>query len=153
MIPLPRLALDTPLGRLSLLEEAGALAAIEWGDRSSAEAPTPLLIEAKRQLEAYFAGDLRRFDLPLRPEGTVFERRVWQAMSEIPYGETRRYGDLAASLGATPRAIGQACGRNPLPIIVPCHRVLAATGLGGYSGSGGAETKRLLLVLEGALLV
>ena len=153
MIALPRIALDTPLGRLSLVEEAGALAAIEWRGQDAPDAPTPLLLEAKRQLEAYFAGRLKSFDLPLRPEGSAFERRVWQAMSEIPYGETRRYGDLAAALGATPRAVGQACGRNPLPVIVPCHRVLAAAGLGGYSGSGGAETKRLLLVLEGALLV
>lgn len=153
ILAMPRLALDTPIGPLRLLEGAGALTAIEWSNKVLPDEPTPLLLEAKRQLDAYFAGALKTFDLPLRPPGSPFEQRVWQAMAEIPYGETRRYGDLAAALGAPARAIGQACGSNPLPIVVPCHRVLAATGLGGYSGSGGAETKRRLLVLEGVLLV
>jgi methylated-DNA-[protein]-cysteine S-methyltransferase len=148
------LSLASPVGRLTLIEEAGALVAIDWGGTDPAAAPTALLLEARRQLEAYFAGERRRFDLPLAPRGAPFERRVWQLMAEIPYGETRSYGDLAAALATPARAVGQACGSNPLPILIPCHRVLAAGGaLGGYSGRGGAETKRQLLVLEGALLV
>lgn len=151
---MPRLALDSPVGRLSLFEENGALAALDWGTKRASGEPTTLLLEAKRQLAAYFAGKLHDFDLPLAPAGSPFERRVWQLMSAIPYGETRSYGDLAADLGAMPRAVGQACGRNPLPILIPCHRVLAAGGaLGGYSGGRGVDTKRRLLILEGALLV
>ena len=104
----------------------------------------------QRQLDAYFAGHLTRFDLPLAPSGSPFEVGVWTAMAEIPYGETRVYGELAASVGSAPRAVGRACGRNPIPIVIPCHRVLAKAGLGGYSGSGGLATKRHLLALEGA---
>ena len=91
------------------------------------------------------------FDLPLAPAGTAFEGRVWAAMQAIPYGETRCYGDLAEATGSAPRAVGRACGKNPIPIVVPCHRVLAKTGLGGYSGDGGLVTKQRLLALEGAL--
>lgn len=151
---MPRLAVETPLGRLALVEEAGALVALDWRGEPEAEEATPLLLEARRQLRDYFAGLLTRFDLPLAPRGAEFERQVWRLMEAIPYGQTRSYGELAAALAAPARAVGQACGRNPLPIVIPCHRVLAAGGaLGGYSGSGGAETKRRLLVLERALLV
>jgi methylated-DNA-[protein]-cysteine S-methyltransferase len=151
---MPRLSLESPVGRLCLFEEAGTLTAIDWSGKRSAGEPTPLLLEAKRQLAAYFAGRLRQFDLPLAPQGSPFELRVWQLMSDIPFGETRSYGDLAQDLAAAPRAVGQACGRNPLPIVIPCHRVLAAGGgLGGYSGGRGVDTKRRLLILEGALLV
>jgi methylated-DNA-[protein]-cysteine S-methyltransferase len=110
----------------------------------------PLLGEAARQLDAYFAGRLTRFDLALAPTGSPFEQLVWTAMRAIPYGETRCYGELAAAVGSAPRAVGRACGRNPIPIVIPCHRVLARTGLGGYSGAGGLTTKRRLLMLEGA---
>ncbi|HXZ00567.1 MAG TPA: methylated-DNA--[protein]-cysteine S-methyltransferase [Stellaceae bacterium] len=151
---MPRLTLESPLGRLTLFEEDGALAALDWGGKRASGEPTPLLRRAKRQLDLYFAGKLTEFDLPLAPRGSAFERRVWRLMAEIPYGETRSYGDLAAALAAAPRAVGQACGRNPLPILIPCHRVLAAGGaLGGYSGGRGVDTKRRLLILEGALLV
>jgi methylated-DNA-[protein]-cysteine S-methyltransferase len=151
---MPRLAVDSPLGRLTFFEEDGRLTALDWYGKRSAGEPTPLLLEARRQLAAYFAGRRRDFDLPLAPAGSPFELRVWQLMSDIPYGETRTYGELARDLAAAPRAVGQACGRNPLPILIPCHRVLAADGrLGGYSGGQGAETKRRLLMLEGALLV
>jgi methylated-DNA-[protein]-cysteine S-methyltransferase len=102
-----------------------------------------------RQLDAYFAGKLRQFDLPMHPEGTDFRRRLWRAMTDIPYGETRTYGDLARVAGGSPRAVGGACGANPLPILIPCHRVLAAGGrFGGYSGAGGLATKRVLLDIE-----
>jgi methylated-DNA-[protein]-cysteine S-methyltransferase len=151
---MPRLSLQSPFGRLSLFEENGAIVALDWGGKRSTGAATPLLLQAKRQLDAYFAGKRHDFDLPLAPEGSTFERRVWRLMEAIPYGETRSYGELASALDAAPRAIGQACGRNPIPILIPCHRVLAADGaLGGYSGGKGVDTKRRLLVLEGALLV
>lgn len=148
-----RLALDSPLGRLTVFEQDGQLTAVVWGDKSSGPA-TPLLHEAKRQLQAYFEKRRRDFDLPLAPEGTEDERRVWAAMAAIPYGETRSYGDIAKLTDVNPRLVGQACGRNPLPILLPCHRVTGAEGeLVGYSGSGGIETKRKLLQLEGALLL
>ena len=112
-----------------------------------------MLKEAKRQLERYFAGKLRQFDLTLDGHGTEFQKRVWQMMSDIPYGETATYGGMAMALGSGPRAVGMACGRNPLPIIVPCHRVLASGGHeGGYSGGQGLPTKHKLLALEGVVL-
>ena len=150
---MPRLSLDSPVGRLTLFEQDGAITAIVWGDKSAGPV-TPLLEKAKRQLLAYFAGKLRDFDLPLAPEGTDDEKRVWAAMAAIPYGETRSYGEIGRDLQIEPRAVGHACGRNPLPIILPCHRVTGADGkLVGYSDSGGIETKRALLQLEGALLL
>jgi methylated-DNA-[protein]-cysteine S-methyltransferase len=150
---MPRLSLDSPVGRLSLFEESGSITVLDWGGKRWSGLPSDLLLEAKRQLAAYFAGRLKTFDLPVAPAGSAFEQRVWQLMAEIPFGETRTYGDLAHALAAMPRAIGQACGRNPIPIIIPCHRILAADGIGGYSGGKGVDTKRRLLALEGALLV
>jgi len=149
---MPRLSLESPLGPLTLVAENDALVAIEWRDRKAHD-ESALLHEAQRQLAEYFAGTRTRFDLPFAPMGAPFERRVWELMSAIPYGETRRYGELAQQLDAEAQAIGEACGRNPLPIFVPCHRVVAANGLGGYSGGKGIETKRRLLVHEGALLL
>lgn len=110
----------------------------------------PVLRETIRQLDAYFAGHLHRFDLPLEPTGTQFQRQVWAALQEIPYGETRSYGDLAREVGRAggARAVGQANRNNPIGVIVPCHRVVAADGsLGGYAG--GLDRKRRLLALEG----
>jgi methylated-DNA-[protein]-cysteine S-methyltransferase len=151
---MPNLSLDSPLGRLTLREKDGRLVAIDWRGKHAAADETALLLEAKRQLEAYFRGELRAFDLPLAPAGAAVEQQVWKLMSEIPYGETRSYGELARAAGVPAQDIGQACGRNPLPIVIPCHRVMAAEGrLGGYSGGKGAETKLRLLTLEGALLV
>jgi len=150
---MPRLMLPSPLGRLTLFETDGALTTLMWGGKPSGK-PSPVLIEARHQLDAYFAGKRRDFDLPLAPEGTETEQRIWALMAKIPYGETRSYGELGRDLDINPRAIGQACGRNPLPIFLPCHRVVAANGeLHGYSGAGGIETKRKLLQLEHALLI
>ena len=96
-------------------------------------------------------GSRRSFDLPVSSAGTVHDHAVWQALRDIPPGETRSYGDIARTVRSSPRAVGGACGRNPLPIIVPCHRIVAAGGaLGGYSGPGGLQTKQFLLKLEGA---
>jgi methylated-DNA-[protein]-cysteine S-methyltransferase len=144
-----RLVVESPFGPLTLSAEAGALTALSWGDHGSA-APGPELAEAAAQLEAYFAGRRTAFDLPLALRGSAMQQAVLRALQAIPYGETRRYGDLAADLGLPAQAVGQACGANPLPILIPCHRVLAANGLGGYSGAGGIETKVALLRREGA---
>jgi len=144
------LSITSPVGRLVLEEERDALVAIHWGGAPAGNGG-PLLAEAARQLDAYFAGKLTDFDLPLRPAGSEFERRVWAAMQDIPYGKTRCYGDLAAATGSAPRAVGRACGKNPIPIVIPCHRVLGKGWMGGYSGAGGLKTKGALLALEGAL--
>ena len=147
---LHQLSVRSPVGSLALTEEDGAIVSVAWSDGSGGNG-SPLLAEAARQLEAYFAGELTSFDLPLRPAGSTFEQRVWTAMRRIPYGSTQCYGELAAAIGSAARAVGGACGRNPIPIVIPCHRVLARTGLGGYSGRGGLATKQTLLSLEGAL--
>ena len=145
------LTCSSPLGHLTLFEDDGALVSFDWGAVEGGE-ETPLLKEAVRQLDAYFDGDLKNFDLPLRPEGTAFQKKLWKALEAIPYGETLTYGQLASRIDSGPRAIGGACGRNPIPVIIPCHRVLATGGkMGGYSGEGGLDTKNFLLRLEGAL--
>jgi len=150
---MPYLSVSGPLGPLTLFEEADALVALEFGRAPGGE-ETPLLATARGELEAFFDGALRRFSLPVNPKGTPFQRRAWAALRRIPYGETRTYGDIARELSSAPRAVGAACARNPLPIVIPCHRVLAADGrLGGYSGGEGLETKRALLRLEGASLL
>jgi methylated-DNA-[protein]-cysteine S-methyltransferase len=147
---MPSLSIPSPIGQLTIDEAGDRIVAIRWADAPAGNG-NPLLAEAARQLAAYFDGRLSRFDLPLAPAGSPFEARVWAAMQAIPYGETRCYGDLASAVGSAPRAVGRACGRNPIPIVIPCHRVLAKSGLGGYSGEGGIETKQTLLALEGAL--
>ena len=144
---MPQLSLHSPFGDLTVSEENGAIVAVDWGwGRDQTE--TPLLLRARAELFAYFDGARRDFDLPLAPAGSPFRTRVWAALRAIPYGETRTYGDLAAALGSAPRAIGQANGANPIPILIPCHRVVAGNGLGGYSGGDGPATKRALLALE-----
>jgi methylated-DNA-[protein]-cysteine S-methyltransferase len=147
---MPSLSIPSPVGHLTIDESDGAIVAIRWSQVPAGNG-SPLLAEAARQLGAYFDGGLHRFDLPLAPAGTSFETRVWLAMQTIPYGETRCYGDLAHATDSGPRAVGRACGRNPIPIVIPCHRVLARGGLGGYSGGAGLPTKQRLLALEGAL--
>lgn len=141
----------SPIGTLTIFEQDGALVALEWGRAVADESQAPpVLDEGKRQLDAYFNGTLKRFDLPLVPGGTEFQERVWRALTDIPYGETRSYGSVATSLGSAPRAVGGACARNPLPILIPCHRVTGSNGsLTGFSAADGIETKRRLLALEG----
>jgi len=143
----PQLSLHTPVGDISVSEEDGAIVAIDWG-WGSQQSRTSLLRRACQQLHAYFDGELSEFDLPLNPFGTPYQRRVWQALRAIPYGETRSYIDIARTAGGSARSVGQANGNNPIPIIIPCHRVLATTHLGGYSGGDGLATKRWLLALE-----
>ncbi len=140
---------DTSFGRLGLVEEDGAIVRLLW-DAQPAGEQTPLLSEGCRQLAAYFAGALTEFDLPMRIRGSGFQRDVCAAMSAIPFGETRTYGDIARKLGVPAQAVGGACGGNPIPVVVPCHRVLGANGLGGFSGPGGVGMKVALLRHEGA---
>ncbi len=140
---------DSPLGPLVLTEEGGAICALGWGTCETV-AESDVMKQAAGELAAYFDGRLTAFSVPLAPRGSDFQQAFYRALCAIPFGETRSYGDLAKDLGVSAQAIGQACGANPIPILIPCHRVLGATGLGGYSGAGGVETKVALLRLEGA---
>lgn len=148
----------SPVGRLALEADGEALTGVRWAgaaervrDNSNL---SPVLKEARVQLERYFARKLKAFDLPLAARGTDFQKSVWKMMCEIPYGGTATYGGMAMALGSGPRAVGMACGRNPIPIIVPCHRVLGSGGReGGFSGGQGLPTKRKLLALEGVVLL
>ena len=139
----------SPFGPLTIWQEGHAVTKLDWTDAGDAP-ETTLLKRAISQLEAYFAGELEQFDLPLHVDGTQFQKDVCAAMSAIPFGFTRTYGEIAKDLGAMPQAVGQACGANPIPIIIPCHRVMGAKGLTGFSGKGGVETKVALLRHEGA---
>jgi methylated-DNA-[protein]-cysteine S-methyltransferase len=143
----PQLSLHTPIGDVTFAEEDGAIVSVDWGwVRDQSE--TGLLLRARAQLEAYFDGDLETFDLPLAPAGTAYRQAVWRALCEIPYGTVSSYRDIAARAGGSARSVGQANSRNPIPLIIPCHRVVATTHLGGYSGGDGLPTKRWLLHLE-----
>lgn len=146
-----RMMINSPLGSLIVSEKDGAIVGLDWrAERPTA--PTPLLRRAASQLAEYFAGQRRIFDLPLAPQGSPFQQSVWRRMAKIPYGKVMTYGDLAQAVGSAPRAVGGACGRNPIAILIPCHRVIGGSGaLTGYSGAGGVHTKQILLELEGAL--
>jgi methylated-DNA-[protein]-cysteine S-methyltransferase len=144
---LPQLSLHTPIGDITLSEEEGRIVALDWGwGRDQHE--TPLLALARDRLHAYFDGVRICFDLPLDPHGTPYRRRVWEALRTIPAGETRTYAEIARLAGGSPRSVGGASGANPIPILIPCHRVVAGNGPGGYSGADGLITKRYLLDLE-----
>lgn len=149
-----RVVFDTPVGPMALEEDGGGLTALYLPNSpmSPVGEETPLLARGKEELLAYLAGERRDFDLPLAPQGTPFQQRVWSALAEIPYGQTITYGELARRVGCPKgsRAVGQANHRNPLPILLPCHRVVGASGtLTGYGG--GLELKEWLLRLEGIL--
>lgn len=151
--------MESPIGPLRIIARDGAIAAIEFspfrgladgrpiGDRDDAD---PLLRSAVEQLTAYFARERRDFDLPLSPSGTAFQQKVWHQLEQIGYGDTASYGEIARRLGMTnaaSRAVGLANGRNPIPIVIPCHRVVGADGsLTGYAG--GIERKQTLLEIE-----
>jgi methylated-DNA-[protein]-cysteine S-methyltransferase len=143
--------LHTPIGDITVFEEAGQIVALDWGWVAE-QAETSLLRRARDQLHAYFDGERAAFDLPLAPAGTAYQRRVWQALRDIPYGATRSYRDIACVTGGSARSVGQANGRNAIPIIIPCHRVVAAKDIGGYSGGDGLATKRALLTLEATFM-
>jgi methylated-DNA-[protein]-cysteine S-methyltransferase len=145
-------SVDSPVGRLSVTGSRDAVTAVSWqAPDSTAPAATgsaPAI--AARQLADYFAGNRTTFDVPLMLEGSDHQQRVWAALLDIPFGEVISYGELARRISSAPRAVGTACGRNPIAILVPCHRVIAGNGrLTGYSAGAGIETKRQLLALEG----
>ena len=141
---LPQLSLHSPLGPLTVSQEEDALVALDWG-WGCMQQETALLCRARDQLHAYFDGALVTFDLPLAPLGTAFRLKVWDALRAIPFGATRTYGEIARDVGGSPRAVGQANRHNPLPILIPCHRVVARDGIGGFTAEGGMQTKRFLL--------
>ena len=150
--------IESPVGKPKLVASSNALVAVLWErerpnrvklDTMTLDPQHPILLETERQLAEYFSGERIQFDLPLQPDGSEFQKKVWQALREIPFGQTRSYLDLAKALGSSKaaRAVGAANGKNPLSIIVPCHRVVGADGsLTGFAG--GVETKAALLALE-----
>jgi methylated-DNA-[protein]-cysteine S-methyltransferase len=150
--------MDSPVGELRIVEHGGAITAIEFSPyrdsdgrpRGERDDTNPVLVETVRQLTAYFARDLKEFDLPLAPKGSDFQQQVWAQLLKVGYGETASYGQIAHRLGhsnAASRAVGLANGRNPIPIVIPCHRIIGADGtLTGYAG--GIERKQTLLELE-----
>ena len=147
--------LDSPIGPLGLVaSDTGLRGVLFDGHRARPEGRSPILEETARQLDAYFGGELEAFDLPLELQGTDFQRRCWLALRSIPIGQTVSYGEQARRLGLGPdaaRAVGAANGLNPIPIVLPCHRVIGADGsLTGFGG--GLHVKRFLLEHEGALL-
>lgn len=143
--------MDSPVGGLRLHAHAGLLTAVQFdADPVGARVADPVLDAAQQQLEEYFAGSRQEFDLPLANDGTEFQRKVWGELRRIPFGQTASYGEIAQRLGYEPgisRAVGAANGANPLPVVVPCHRVVGSDGtLTGYAG--GIERKKTLLALE-----
>ncbi len=143
------LSVSTPVGVLTLSGDDTAITGLRWGGEQISDLAA--LREGARQIAAYFDGRLTRFDLPLRVEASAFQQSVCAAMQTIPMGETRTYGDLARDLGCSAQAVGRGCGGNPIPVIIPCHRVMGAGGrLVGFSGAGGVETKVALLRHEQA---
>ncbi len=150
---MPQLCMHSPLGDLTVTEEEGAIISLDWGwVPSEWQSETPVLKQAIEQLNEYFDGDRLDFDLPLNPPGSEFQKAVCQAMVDIPGGSTKSYGEIARQIDGSAQAVGNACGLNPIPIIIPCHRVLAAgKEMGGFSAPGGVDTKKILLELENAL--
>jgi methylated-DNA-[protein]-cysteine S-methyltransferase len=148
-----RMIIDSPVGPLTLVERDGALARLAFGRLGQSSPPSPFLDGVAAQLREYFAGERQAFDVALAPSGTEFQLACWRALAEIPYGETRSYGEQARHIGRPDRAraVGAANGANPIAIILPCHRVIGADGsLVGFGG--GLETKRRLLDLEAGIL-
>ncbi len=145
--------IPSPLGPIRITADEDGVTSIFMGAPRRANRPSVLTEETARQLRAYFAGTLHTFDLPLAAAGTEFQRAVWDALREIPFGRTATYGQIATRVGypAAARAVGDANRRNPIAIVVPCHRVIGASGaLTGYAG--GLERKQLLLEHEGVLI-
>jgi methylated-DNA-[protein]-cysteine S-methyltransferase len=141
------LSLHAPVGDLTIFAEDEEIVALEWG-WGSVQEPSPMLLRAKAALDAYFDGAAWPDNLPLRPAGSPYRQKVWAALRQIPPGETRSYAEIAQAAGGSARSVGGANAANPIPILIPCHRVVGSGGLGGYSGGDGLATKRVLLELE-----
>jgi methylated-DNA-[protein]-cysteine S-methyltransferase len=151
------IVLDISPGMLAIEEHAGLIFAVTWCPRRPKQSVnssfSPLLKSAVQQMKEYFQGKRRIFDLPIKPQGTKFQKSVWRAIAKIPFGETRCYDFIARELYTAPRAVGMAAGKNPLLILIPCHRVIRKSGaLGGFSGGEGVFTKQQLLSLERQLV-
>ncbi|VXC37292.1 Methylated-DNA-(Protein)-cysteine S-methyltransferase [Burkholderia sp. 8Y] len=147
--------IDAPFGKVGICADDHAVREIVYlpGDVESIEPDAPLVREAAAQIGRYFETPSTRFDLPITTGGTAFQQRVWRGISGIAAGQVWTYGQLAREIGSVPRAVGQACGSNPLPIVIPCHRVIAAGGIGGFAHHPGdgffRDVKRWLLAHEG----
>ena len=143
--------LPSPFGSLSVFESKGQIVSIKWGNKAHGHGvASHVLVEAQKQLEAYFNGKLKTFDLPIEIEGSDFQKNVCLLILQIPFGKTEVYGDIAKKLNSSARPVGGACGRNTIPIIIPCHRVIGVNKkLTGFSGQGGVKTKEKLLHHEG----
>lgn len=148
---MPQLSFHSPLGPITLSEDNESIVALDWGWGRDQE-KTPLLTRAQATLERYFDGERVSFGLPLAPHGTAYRKAVWLALCDVPYGQTISYAALAERAGGSARSVGGAMAQNPIPILIPCHRVLGRSHLGGYSGEGGLNDKRYLLRLEGVPL-
>jgi methylated-DNA-[protein]-cysteine S-methyltransferase len=144
-----RASVETQFGPLTAVAEDGAITGLEWCATAEPD-ETPLLCEALAQIAAFDAGTLTKFSVPLAPQGSAALHAVLAQISAIPYGETVTYGDIAKATGLSAQSVGQLCGANPIPVIIPCHRVMGVKGLTGFSGKGGVETKVALLRHEGA---
>ncbi len=143
--------LDTPLGKLGIRMDGNTVVAVDVLSQASSP-PTRMSVCARpvsKQLADYFRGARNNFELRLQPQGTTFQQRVWRALQSIPSGSTLTYGSLAKRLHTSPRAVGNACRENPIPIIIPCHRVVAANGIGGYAGAtSGSKLRRKKWLLD-----
>lgn len=139
----------TPVGILLVEASDEGVVALNWAKGEGKTDKHPVVAQAIQELNAYFSGKLKSFEVPLDVDGTAFQCKVWAAMGEVPFGKTVTYGELAKKLKTSARAVGGACGTNPVPVIVPCHRIVGANKeLTGYSGAGGVKTKQALLKLE-----
>lgn len=145
-------SITTPVGTLTLSSNGRAITRVTWfraGDDVGNADSDPILEAAKAEIDRYFSGRLTEFQTPVHLEGSPLQLSVWQAMRTIPFGQVLTYGDVAKAVGSEPQAVGTACGQNPIPVIVPCHRIVGAGGnLTGFSGGNGIETKAYLLDLE-----
>ena len=146
---MPHVSMHSPIGDLTVFEADGAVVALESGWAGGGDG-SALLGRVVAALDRYFDGVKLPDDLPLSPDGTDYQRRVWDGLRAIPHGAVCGYAQLARRAGGAARSVGQAVARNPIPILIPCHRVIAASGPGGYSFAGGVATKRFLLDLERA---
>ena len=143
-----KLSFSTPIGALTLVQEGEEITRLLWQSPGN-EKGSPVLFRAKDQINNYFKGTRKSFSLSVRPHGTKFQGRVWSILMTIPYGKVKTYGEVARILKTSPRAVGNACGQNPIPLIIPCHRIVGTNGsLTGYSGGDGLKTKAFLLEHE-----
>ena len=142
------LSLLSSVGQITIFETSNKIIALEWGQVKT-QTRSPVLITAKTEIIEYLNNERKEFSIPLHPTGTKFQKSVWAIIAKIPYGQTRTYGEIANQLNSAPRPIGGACGKNPIPIIIPCHRVIGTNNkLIGFSGGFGVQTKQSLIKLE-----